>query len=100
MTDTWREKLASGRVLLLDGGTGSELRRRGYALDAHAWRAPPALADFALVRSIQSDYIAAVADVISTNTFATTRFVLEAAGLGERTPAVGPTALSRARESP
>ena len=99
MTDTWREKLASGRVLLLDGGTGSELRRRGYALDAHAWSAPAALTDFDLLRSIQSDYIAAGADVISTNTFATTRFVLEAAGLGERTPEVVQRAVAAAREA-
>jgi homocysteine S-methyltransferase len=99
MTDTWREKLASGRVLLLDGGTGSELRRRGYALDARAWSAPAALTHVDLLRSIQSDYIAAGADVISTNTFATTRFVLEAAGLGERTPEVVRRAVAAAREA-
>ena len=99
MTDTWRDRLASGRVLLLDGGTGSELRRRGYALDPLAWSAPAALTDFELLRSIQSDYIAAGADVISTNTFAATRFVLEAAGLGERTVEVVERAVAAAREA-
>ena len=79
MSETWRERLAAGRVLLVDGGTGSELRRRGFALDPCAWSAPAALTDFDLLRSIQSDYIAAGADVISTNTFAAARFVLEAA---------------------
>jgi S-methylmethionine-dependent homocysteine/selenocysteine methylase len=99
MTDTWRERLAAGSVLLLDGGTGSELRRRGYALDPLAWSAPAALTDFELLRSIQSDYIAAGADVISTNTFAATRFVLEAAGLGERTVEVVERAVAAAREA-
>jgi S-methylmethionine-dependent homocysteine/selenocysteine methylase len=99
MTDTWRDRLASGRVLLLDGGTGSELRRRGHALDPVAWSAPAALTNFELLRSIQSDYIAAGADVISTNTFAATRFVLEAAGLGERTAQVVERAVSAAREA-
>jgi homocysteine S-methyltransferase len=99
MTDTWRDKLASGRVLLLDGGTGSELRRRGYAHHARAWSAPAALTDFDLLRSIQSDYIAAGADVITTNTFAATRFVLGAAGLGERTGEVVARAVAAAREA-
>jgi homocysteine S-methyltransferase len=99
MSNTWRQKLAAGRVLLVDGGTGSELRRRGFALDARAWSAPAALTNFELLRSIQSDYIAAGADVISTNTFAAARFVLEAAGLGERTAEVVQRAVAAAREA-
>ena len=97
MSETWRDKLAAGRVLLLDGGTGSELRRRGFALDAHAWSAPAALTEFELLRSIQFDYIAAGADVISTNTFAAARFVLEAAGLGDRTGEVVERSVAAAR---
>ena len=99
MSDTWRDKLAAGRVLLVDGGTGSELRRRGFALDARAWSAPAALTHFELLRSIQCDYIAAGADVISTNTFAATRFVLDAAGLGDRTAEVVRRAVAAAREA-
>jgi len=99
MNDTWRDRLASGRVLLLDGGTGSELRRRGYALDPVAWSAPAALTDFALLRSIHADHIAAGADVISTNTFAAARFVLEAAELGERRAETVQRAVAAAREA-
>jgi len=99
MTDTWHDRLAAGRVLLVDGGTGSELRRRGFPLDAGAWSAPAALTHFELLRSIQSDYIAAGADVISTNTFAAARFVLEAAGLGERAAEVVRRAVAAAREA-
>jgi len=99
MSEAWREKLAAGRVLLVDGGTGTELRRRGFTLDARAWSAPAALTDFELLRSIQSDYVAAGADVISTNTFAAARFVLEAAGLDERAPEVVRRAVAAAREA-
>ena len=99
MSDTWRDRLAAGRVLLVDGGTGSELRRRGFALDARAWSAPAALTDFELLRSIHSDYIAAGADVISTNTFAAARFVLDAAGLGERTAELVQRSVAAAREA-
>jgi S-methylmethionine-dependent homocysteine/selenocysteine methylase len=99
MTDTWREKLAAGRVLVLDGGTGSELRRRGGTLDDRAWSAPASLTHFDLLRSIHADYIAAGADVITTNTFAAARFVLEAAGLAERAAEVLERAVAAAREA-
>jgi len=99
MSDTWHDRLAAGRVLLVDGGTGSELRRRGFALDARAWSAPAALTAFELLRSIHSDYIAAGADLISTNTFAAARFVLEAAGLGDRAAEVVRRSVTAAREA-
>lgn len=70
----------SGGTILLDGGTGSELRRRGVRLDPIAWSAPAALTHPALLTEIHADYLEAGADVITTNTFGATRFVLEAAG--------------------
>jgi len=72
--------LARGGTLVLDGGTGSELRRRGMALEGTDWSALAPLTHYDLLRAIHADYIDAGADVITTNTFATTRFVLEAAG--------------------
>ena len=75
--------LERGGTLVLDGGTGTELRRRGMPLSAAAWSALASLTHFELLRTIHADYIAAGADVITTNTFATTRFVLEAAGHGD-----------------
>src|SRR5262245_40871834 len=76
----WQRVLAGGGTLVLDGGTGSELRRRGVPLDAVAWSAVAPLAHYDLLRAIHADYIAAGADVVTASTFATTRFVLEAAG--------------------
>jgi S-methylmethionine-dependent homocysteine/selenocysteine methylase len=99
MSDTWQDRLAAGRVLLVDGGIGSELRRRGFALDPRAWSAPAALTDYELLRSIHSDYVAAGADVISTNTFAAARFVLEAAELGERMTELVQRSVAAAREA-
>ena len=93
--------LESERCLLLDGATGSELRRRGARLDPVAWSGPAALAHFDTLVGIHSDYIDAGADVITTNTFATTRFVLEAAGLGAAFDAINRASVEaamRARE--
>ncbi len=86
-------------TLILDGGTGSELRRRGVALSGTTWSASASLTNFELLRAIHADYIGAGADVITTNTFATTRFVLEAAGLGDQFAPVNTRAVAAAREA-
>jgi S-methylmethionine-dependent homocysteine/selenocysteine methylase len=65
---------------LLDGGTGTELRRRGVALSNSAWSGLAALTHYELLRAIHVDYIDAGADIVTTNTFGTSRFVLAAAG--------------------
>jgi S-methylmethionine-dependent homocysteine/selenocysteine methylase len=83
MTQAWQQVLARGGMLVVDGGTGTELRRRGMPLSGTAWSALASVTHFELLRTIHSDFIAAGADVITTNTFATTRFVLEAAGQRE-----------------
>lgn len=80
-----RNTLAGGtllRPLLIDGGTGTELRRRGARLDPIAWSARAAIEHFDLLTAIHKDFLDAGADVITTNTFGTARFVLDAAGLG------------------
>ena len=83
MTAAWQRRLKSGGTLVLDGGTGTELRRRGMNLGQTTWSALASLTHYELLRAIHADYIAAGADVITTNTFATTRFVLAAAGRGD-----------------
>ncbi len=99
MRRTWRDKLAAGEPLLLDGGVGSELRRRGVPLDATAWSALAALTHYELLRAIHADYIAAGADVVTTSTFATTRFVLDAAGRGGEFAAANAHAVAAAQEA-
>ena len=99
MEQRWQTLLAHGRTLALDGGTGSELRRRGVPLDAAVWSARAPLTHYELLRAIHLDYIAAGADVVTTSTFATARFVLEAAGHGEDFSAINAAAFAAAREA-
>jgi S-methylmethionine-dependent homocysteine/selenocysteine methylase len=72
------------RAVLLDGGTGSELRRRGIALRADVWSAEANIMHSESLTAIHRDFIEAGADVITANTFAASRYVLEAANLGDR----------------
>ena len=95
----WQDILARNGTLLVDGGTGSELRRRGVALDAAAWSGLAPLTHYELLRAIHSDYIAAGADVVTTNTFATARFVLAAAGRDAELTTINVRAVAAAREA-
>ena len=57
------------RPLLLDGGTGRELRRRGVPILDTIWSANALVVAPQAVREVHCDYIAAGADVITTNTY-------------------------------
>lgn len=71
--------------LLLDGGMGQELLRRGMQRTNHAlWSANALLDEPALVQSVHEDYLRAGADIITTNTYSTSRERLEGADLGDR----------------
>ena len=94
-----QERLARGDVIVLDGGTGTELERQGMPMDDVTWCAA-AMTDHAdIVRGVHEDYIRAGAEVITANTFATARHVLEHAGLGEATVAINRRAVELAREA-
>jgi homocysteine S-methyltransferase len=99
MKSFWRETLATNGRLVIDGGTGTELRRRGVSLDAAIWSALASLTHYDLLRGIHADYIAAGADIVTTNTFATTRFVLESAGYGSRFAEINSRAVAAARDA-
>ena len=82
------DRLHSGETLLLDGGTGSELQRRGADVlkDADdrlkAWSATANIEYADVVRQIHSDYLRVGADVIISNNFWTSPTRLER--IGER----------------
>jgi S-methylmethionine-dependent homocysteine/selenocysteine methylase len=93
------QRLARGDVVVLDGATGTELERRGVPMDGQAWSGVANLTHPDVVRRIHEDYIRAGADVVITNTFATARTLLDAAGLGERVAEVNRRAVELAREA-
>src|SRR5207248_11569702 len=59
-----RERLARGETILLDGGIGAELVRRGVR-----WRGHGRRTDGQAVRQLHAEFLEAGADVIRTNTF-------------------------------
>ncbi len=76
--------ISDHRSFILDGAMGTELQSRGVPMDDLMWSASALETDLKLVRQIHEDYIRSGADVIITNTFATSRSVLTAGGKANR----------------
>ena len=99
IVEEWHECLNRGEVLLLDGGTGTELERRGVPMDSAAWCGTAALDHQDAIRDLHEEYIRCGADAIITNTFATHRPLLEAAGLGDQVGTIVRRAVEAALEA-
>ncbi len=93
---TLKNRLDHGDVVILDGATGTELQRRGVDMDPAAWCGVASLANQAVLTDIHRDYIAAGAEVITANTFASARVVLKQAGYGDQTEAINRAAVEAA----
>ncbi len=74
--------------VLLDGAMGTELQRRGVGTGLPLWSANALMANPDIVRQIHADYIAAGADIITTNTFRTTRRTFMHAGIPDNSGAL------------
>ena len=70
--------------VVMPGGMGTELQRRGYQTKLPLWSATANEDAFDLVVEIHSDYLKAGADICVTNTFRTTPRAYEKAGTPEK----------------
>lgn len=84
--------MSERKPILLDGGMGQEIYNRGGKGGYGEWATAALYEDPQLVREIHLDYIRAGADVITTNTYGTTRLRLAAVGMEERFEALVRTA--------
>jgi len=80
------DKLDRKEIVIMDGGTGTEISRRGVTIyPSLSWSANANITFPDMVRDIHRDYILAGAEVIITNTFSTSRATLAKDGLSEQT---------------
>ena len=71
MYDVIQHKLNSGETIILDGGTGTDIQRRGAPMSGDTWCADVNGTHLHIVEAVHRDYIASGADIITANTFAT-----------------------------
>lgn len=99
MSDVWLQLLDSQKLLLLDGGMGTELQKRGVPMDTTAWSGAAVITHPQIVRETHEDYLRAGANVIITNTFGSTRQMLEPAGFGADVERILCTAVELAKQA-
>lgn len=87
------------RPILLDGGMGRELRRRGVPILETIWSANALLVAPDAVREVHRDYIDAGAEVITINTYGVIRGDLAKEGIEDRFRALNVQAAELARQA-
>ena len=110
ISDAWRKemnnryqnlmkKVENENLIILDGATGTELQKRGVKMSDAAWCGITLDEDKEILIQIHSDYINVGAEVISTNTYASNRIMLSAAGMENKFQEINFRAIDAAFEA-
>lgn len=94
-----QRRLNEGGIVILDGGTGTELERRGVPMDPKAWCGPATLEHLNVLEALHMDYIKAGADIITANTYASSRLMLAPAGFGDQFEEINRAAIGAAHRA-
>ena len=94
--EEFSRRLAAGDVILIDGGTGTELEARGVPMNGAVWCGVAVLDHQDVVRATHEDYIRAGAELVTANTFPSNRLALEPAGFGDRVSEINRRAVETA----
>jgi S-methylmethionine-dependent homocysteine/selenocysteine methylase len=97
--DRVQQKLAAGDVIILDGGTGTDIQRRGAPMNGDTWCADVNGTHLHIVQEVHEDYIRAGADVITTNTFASSALSFNAYGRDDDVLRLDAFAISAAKKA-
>ena len=74
-------KLEARELILLDGGTGTEMQRKGAPMSGEVWCALATRSHPEILHDVHVDYIDAGADIITANTYASSPLMLQAHGM-------------------
>jgi homocysteine S-methyltransferase len=92
-----RQMLRQGDVIILDGGTGTDIQRRGVPMSGDTWCADANLDHGDAVRAVHADYVRAGADIVTANTFATSPLLFTHIGRASEVPRIDRLAVQHAR---
>ena len=99
MYKTIQKKLDQGQTIILDGGTGTDIQRRGAPMNGQTWCAEVNLTHPDIVRAVHDDYIRVGADIITANTFATSALSFNAFGRDDDLLQIDARAVAIARQA-
>lgn len=92
-------RMRDGEAVLLDGGVGTEIQRQGAPMSTALWCAEANLSHPHIVRDVHRTYLAAGAEVVTANTFASSPLLLEHFGRLDEMERIDAVALRVAREA-
>ena len=92
-----KDKLARGETIILDGGTGTDIQRRGAPMSGPTWCAEVNATHGDIVRDVHADYVRVGADIIAANTFATSPLTFNAYGRDDELIALDAAAVAHAK---
>lgn len=92
-------KLARGDTIILDGGTGTDIQRRGATMSGETWCAEANLTHPDIVCAVHRDYVKAGADMVIANTFATSPLLFNALGRDDELLAIDRAAVAVAQQA-
>ncbi len=97
--DRIKKMLARGEVIILDGGTGTDIQRRGAPMSGETWCADANLTHGEIVKEVHLDYMAQGADIVTANTYATSPLTFSHIGRIDDVNKIDAVAIAIARQS-
>jgi S-methylmethionine-dependent homocysteine/selenocysteine methylase len=91
------DKLARGETIILDGGTGTDIQRRGAPMSGPTWCAEVNSTHGDIVQAVHADYVRVGADIIAANTFATSPLTFNAYGRDDELITLDAAAVAHAK---
>ncbi len=93
-------RIDAGEVVVIDGGTGTEIQRRGVAMDGDTWCAEANIGAPDTVRDVHASYIDAGAELIIANTYATSPLLFDHLGRSDDVERIDRIAVALAQQAP
>ena len=97
--DALAQKLESRALIVLDGGTGTDIQRRGVPMNGQFWCAMANLTHPDTVREVHEDYIRAGAEIVTANTYASSPLSFSYHGRADEIENIDRVAVQLAREA-
>ena len=94
-----QERLGIGATIVIDGGTGTDIQRRGVPMDGASWCAQANRTHPDVVRAVHAEYLDAGAELLIANTFATSPLLFDGLGRIDEMVPIDAVAVNLARRA-
>ena len=94
-----KQRLENNDIIILDGAIGAELEKKGAKMHKDLWCGTCSVESPDLVKKVHEEYILAGADIITTNTYATTPIAMKQYGFDNQISEFNKKSVQRAKEA-